>query len=278
MLASLVAAAAIVAMSPSQLDRALAEAHEMRDFAARVERISSLFVGVPYGQYPLGEGGEGPEPQPRWRVDQVDCQTFVETVLAMSNARSLDAAMEILDDIRYAGTPAKISFATRNHFTEAQWLPSNEAKGYLRQTTTAVDPHAAKTTLVLHREEWSKVPGLARLAKADIADGSFELRYLPLEEAKKVSRKITRGTILLIVRAADPQYVVRVSHMGLVVKGKSGKMVVRHASFGKEHEVIDVALPDFLDHLGEFKKWPVSGVALVQPLDASARVAHIAAR
>jgi hypothetical protein len=278
MLASLVAAAAIVAMSPSQLDRTIAEAHEMRDFAARVERISSLFVGVPYGQYPLGEGGEGPEPQPRWRVDQVDCQTFVETVLAMSNARSLDSAMEILDDIRYAGTPAKVSFAARNHFTEAQWLPSNEAKGYLRQRTTAVDPHAAKTTLVLHREEWSKVSGLARLGKADIPDGSFELRYLPLDEAKKLSRKIPRGTILLIVRAADPQYVVRVSHMGLVVKDSRGKMVVRHASFGKEHQVIDVAVPDFLDHLREFKKWPVDGVALIQPLDASARVARIAAR
>jgi hypothetical protein len=35
---------------------------------------------------------------------------------------------------------------------------------------------------------------------------------------------------------------------------------------------------DFLDHLREFKKWPVAGVALVQPLDASARVAKIAAR
>jgi len=278
MFAPLFAAAAIVAMSPAQLDRAIANAHEMRDFGARVERISSLFVGVPYGQYPLGEGGEGPEPQARWRVDQVDCQTFVETVLAMSNARSLDSAKDVLDDIRYAQTPAKVSFATRNHFTEAQWLPSNEKKGYLREVTTRVDPRAAKTTLVLHRDEWSKVPALTRLAEAWIPDGSFELRYLPLDEARKLSSRIGRGTILLVVRAPDPQYVVRVSHMGLVVKGGGGKMVVRHASFGKEHQVIDVPLPEFLDHLREFKKWPVVGVALVQPLDASARVARIAAR
>ena len=39
---------------------------------------------MPYGDYPLGEGS-GVEPQPRWRVDQVDCQTFVETVLAMAD-------------------------------------------------------------------------------------------------------------------------------------------------------------------------------------------------
>ena len=278
MLASLVATAAIVAMSPADLDRAIAQAHEQRDFAARVEQISSLFVGVPYRQYPLGEGGDGPEPQPRWRVDQVDCQTFVETVLAMSNARSVDSAKEILDDIRYAETPAKVSFSTRNHFTEAQWLPSNEKKGYLREITTKVDAKAAKTSLVLRREEWSKVPGLKRLAEARIPNGKFALRYVPLDQAKKLSSRMPRGTVLLIVRAADPQYVVRVSNMGLVVRDSSGQMVVRHASFGKEHQVIDVPVADFVDHLREFKKWPVVGVALVQPLDASARVAKIAAR
>jgi hypothetical protein len=171
-----------------------------------------------------------------------------------------------------------VSFSTRNHFTEAQWLPSNEKKGYLREITAKVDPRAARTTLVLHREEWSKVPGLKRLAEARIPDGKFPLRYVPLDQAKKLSPRIARGTILLIVRAADPQYVVRVSHMGLVVRDSSGAMVVRHASFGKEHQVIDVPVADFLDHLREFKKWPVAGVALVQPLDASARVAKIAAR
>jgi hypothetical protein len=276
MFAALVAAAAVVAMSPPQLDREIARAHSTPDMASRIERISALFVGVPYGEYPLGEGGEGPEPQARWRVDKVDCQTFVETVLAMSNAPSLDSAKKVLDDIRYAQTPPKVGFATRNHFTEAQWLPSNERKGYLRESTLRYDANAPETTLVLHREEWSKVPGLKRLAKAQVPDGSFELRYLSLPEAKKIAGRITSGTVMLIVRAADPKYVVRVSHMGLVVRDGHGKMVVRHASFGKEHEVIDVPVPAFVEHLEDFKKWPVVGVALVQPLDASARVAQIA--
>ena len=47
---------------------------------------------------------------------------------------------------------------------------------------------------------------------------------------------------------------------------------------GSKDQVIDVPVADFVDHLREFKKWPVVGVALVQPLDASARVAKIAAR
>jgi hypothetical protein len=277
MFASILAAAAIVSMSPSQLDREIAQAHQVQDFGARVEKISSLFVGVPYGQYPLGEGGEGPEPQARWRVDQVDCQTFVETVLAMSNARSLDSAKKILDDIRYAD-PNHISFASRNHFTEAQWLPENESKGYLRQITTDVDAKAPVADLELYRDQWTAVPGLKRLVPADIPEGKFDIRYVPLDDAKNLSSHFGRGTILLIVRAADPQYVVRVSHMGLVVRDSHGKMVVRHASFGKQHKVIDVPVADFLDNLREFKKWPVVGVALVQPLDASRRVAQLAAR
>jgi hypothetical protein len=136
-LALLLAAAPVLQMSEQQLDRAIADAHLVPAIGERVERLSALFVGVPYGDYPLGEGS-GVEPQPRWRVDKVDCQTFVETVLAMANAKSLDRARTILDDIRYAGDPPRVSFATRNHFTEAQWLPANAAKGYLREETRTI--------------------------------------------------------------------------------------------------------------------------------------------
>ena len=161
-LALLLATAPVLQMSEQQLDRAIADAHLVPAIGERVERLSALFVGVPYGDYPLGEGS-GVEPQPRWRVDKVDCQTFVETVLAMANAKSLDRARAVLDDIRYAGDPPKVSFSTRNHFTEAQWLPSNFTKGYLREETRTVEPRAASTALMLRRAQWEKVPGLRRL-------------------------------------------------------------------------------------------------------------------
>src|SRR5260370_11744397 len=71
-----------------------------------------------------------PEPWARWRTDKVDCQTYVETVLAMANARNLKEAKSVIDDIRY-GKPQP-TFEHRNHFTEAQWLPANTGKGYLK--------------------------------------------------------------------------------------------------------------------------------------------------
>src|SRR5712691_2588310 len=151
-----------------ELESAIEQAQRSPALEERMERISRLFLGTPYGQYPLGEGS-GVEPQPRWRADMVDCQTYVETVLAMANAKSLPEAKALLDDIRYAS--AKISFSSRNHFTEAQWLPSNEAKGYLREETTEIDRAAPSATLVLRREQWSKVRGLERLALAEVPEG-----------------------------------------------------------------------------------------------------------
>jgi Protein of unknown function (DUF1460) len=259
--------ALLVAAPPAGLERAIEESHRLPSFADRVELLSRLFLGTPYGQFPLGEG-EGIEPQPRWRADMVDCQTYVETVLALANSRSIDEAERVLDDIRYGST--EISFSTRNHFAEAQWLPANEAKGYLREETMQIDPGAPVATLVLRRANWSKVPGLERLKAADIPEGDFAIRYLPLAEARERASRFEPGSVLLIVRAPDPERVVRVSHMALVVKTARG-LVVRHASFGKERRVIEEPVLAFLDRQATYTKWPVIGIALASALDAHQR-------
>jgi Protein of unknown function (DUF1460) len=274
-LAVVLAATSVSQMSEQQLDRAIADAHLVPAMGERVERLSALFVGVPYGDLPLGEG-TGVEPQPRWRVDLVDCQTFVETVLAMANARSLRRARAVLDDIRYAGDPPQVSFATRNHFTEAQWLPSNVGKGYLREETVEVYAHAPSTSLTLHRAEWEKVPGLKRLLEAQVPEGEFRIHYLTLEMAKKRVGSFEPGSVLMVVRQHDPKRVVRVSHMGFVVR-KEGRLYVRHASSGDDHRVIDMPIDRFLEKQREYKKWPVQGVALAMPLDAQQRVSRLTA-
>ena len=273
-LAAIAVAALLAAPAPTdaELESAIAQAQRTPDFADRIEQISRLFLGTPYGSFPLGEG-EGVEPQPRWRADQVDCQTYVETVLALANARSLPEAKALLDDIRYRAPP--LNFTSRNHFTEAQWLPVNLAKGYLREETTRLDPHAPVFRLVLHRAQWSKVAGLARLVPAQIPEGAFAIHYLPLAEARRLAPRIAPGSVLLVVRAKDPQRVVRVSHMALVVQTPGGLMV-RHASFGAEKQVIEEKASDFLDRQASYQKWPVIGIALMQARDASARRGKVA--
>jgi hypothetical protein len=118
------------------------------------------------------------------------------------------------------------------------------------------------------------VPGLRRLAPAKVPQGEFPVDYLTLDQAKKRAASIEPGSVLLVVRQHDPKRVVRVSHMGFVVR-KEGALYVRHASFGEEHEVIDLEIGQFLDKQREYKKWPVQGIALFLPLDAQARVSHL---
>src|SRR5439155_6120145 len=266
LLAALLSSAPVLEMTDPQLDAKIAEAHRL-PFPERIDSLSRLFVGVPYTDLPLGDGEQGPEPGPLFRTDGVDCQTYVETVLAMANARNLDQAKAILDDIRYAD--GKPSFQSRNHFTEAQWLPANVRKGYLKDEVPALDRQAPAETLTLVKSEWTQVPALKRLTEANIPDGKYQVRYLPLEEARKRSKEIRPGTVLMVVREHDPNRVVRISHMGFVVRSDGG-LVVRHASTGKDRAVLDEPFDAFVQRQTEYKKWKVIGVALARPPKARA--------
>jgi hypothetical protein len=271
LLAALLSAAPVLSLTEAQLDAKISEARRL-PFSGRIDALSRLFLGVPYTDLPLGDGDSGPEPGPLFRTDGVDCQTYVETVLAMANARNLDQAKAILDDIRYAD--GKPSFQSRNHFTEAQWLPSNVRKGYLKDEVPALDRRAPAETLTLVKSEWTQVPALKRLTEANIPDGKYQVRFLPLEEARKRSKDIRPGTVLMVVREHDPNRIVRISHMGFVISSDGG-LVVRHASTGKDRAVLDEPFDAFVQRQTEYKKWKVIGVALARPLEARARVSHI---
>src|SRR3989442_5725200 len=271
LLAALVPAAPAASLTEAQLDARISEAHAM-PLSGRIDALSRLFLGVPYTDLPLGDGDSGPEPGPLFRTDGVDCQTYVETVLAMANASSLVQAKAILTDIRYAD--GKPSFQSRNHFTEAQWLPTNSRKGYLADAVPSLDKLAPTETLVLDKSQWTQVPGLKRLTASQGPDGKYPVRYLPLDRVEQRAQEIAPGTIVMVVREHDPNRVVRITHMGFVLKTDAG-LVVRHASTGTERAVIDEPLGAFVQRQREYKKWKVIGMALARPLDASQRAARI---
>src|SRR5258708_24150216 len=200
LVATLVATGPVSLMSEPQIDDKIAEAHKL-PFPQRIDELSKLFLGTPYGDLPLGDGS-GSEPWARWRTDKVDCQTYVETVLAMANARNLKEAKSVLDDIRY-GKPQP-TFENRNHFTEAQWLPANTGKGYLKDEVPIIDGRAPTETLTLSKAEWTKVKVLQRLVNADVPQGKVTVRYLPLHDPKKPAPPIHPPPILLVLPPPHP--------------------------------------------------------------------------
>src|SRR5678815_3653970 len=99
-----------------------------RSLDARLLGLSEQLLGTPYAHSPLGEG-EGQDPDPRLRLDRVDCLTFVETVMALALSSSVEDVVHVLDSIRYRSRP---DYSGRNHLMEAEWLPSNASKGMVR--------------------------------------------------------------------------------------------------------------------------------------------------
>ncbi len=234
---------------------------------------SERLLGARYLLSPLGEG-EGPDPDPRFRLDAFDCVTFVETAIALGNAASAAEAARLLDDVRYDGPP---DFAHRDHYVEAQWLPANLRKGWLAEATRAVaGPLAERAEKRLTPAGWKAAEKAGRVLP-DLPPerrpvGTYAFDLVPLARVPEIATRIPPGTVLLVVREDRPWRPYRVTHMGVVVAGPKGKRFLRHASDAPGSlRVRDERLDRFLARNARYGGWPVSGVSLYSIRDNAAR-------
>lgn len=231
-----------------------------RPMPERLLSISERFLKTPYVSSPLGEG-EGQDPDPRVRFDAVDCLTFVEETMAM--AMTLDEAklLPTLDDIRYE---KGVSFGARNHVMEAQWLPTNLKKGYLRDVTKEIGGAATKrVTKVLDDAAWaSKIGKQLSLMPEQQAHGEFSLDIVPAQAALEKLKKAPDGTLIVVVRGDRANSVTRITHVGFLLHTKKGPFM-RHASrtFGT---VVDEDLSSYLGRNLGYAKWTVEGFSLYE--------------
>jgi len=236
-----------------------------RPLSERLEAVSAKFVGTPYVVSPLGEG-QGRDPDPLVRYDAVDCLTFVEEAIALSLAQSPDAVVPLLTRIRYEGeTP---DFQTRNHVMEAQWVPSNLKKGFLKDITRSIGgPETVQVKKTLDEVAWKSKSGASLgLSVEHQRRGEYAWDLIPAGVAQEKLKAAPTGTLVVVVRADRPQMVTRISHVGFLVHKKGGSFL-RHASrsFGK---VVDEPLANYLGRNLGYAKWTVEGVSLysVQPV------------
>ncbi|MHB8419486.1 MAG: N-acetylmuramoyl-L-alanine amidase-like domain-containing protein [Myxococcales bacterium] len=236
---------------------------------ARTLAASSLMLETRYEEGPLGEG-QGKDPDPRLRFDAVDCQTFVEEALALGEASGPAELLATLDDIRYGTRPA---YEQRDHFMMSQWVPRNEAKGYLRDATRAV---AGPTAQLEHKRitprSWAIRRGAAKIdLPAELVPlGDWSLPVVPLTKLLDFAPAIPDGTIALVVRADRPSFPERVTHLGFLVHHQ-GVPYLRHAST-VFHRVVDEPLDHFVARNARYDWWPVAGMSLLAVRNAAARV------
>ncbi|AKU89995.1 N-acetylmuramoyl-L-alanine amidase-like domain-containing protein [Vulgatibacter incomptus] len=224
----------------------------------RTRAASEAFLGARYRRAPLGDGGSS---GPRLRWDAVDCLTFVETSLAVGEARSLDEVEPILDDIRYEGGKAP-SFESRLHLMEAQWIPDLIRKGYVEEATRRLGgDRVIEASVTYTAESWAKREDLKGQPWSPRLAGTHSIPVIPLDAAIELGPSLPEGLVLNVVRVPAAGKVSLITHTGLVVV-KDGKRFVRHAALA-EREVIDEPIERFLRRHAGMRSRRVLGVNLL---------------
>jgi hypothetical protein len=232
----------------------------------RLIAASELFAGRVYVLDPLGEGAGTPDPI--YRFDVFDCQTFVETVLALQKAKSFSDFLLRFAAMRYDS--GKILYEYRSHLVEAQWMPRNIASGVFSDITAEIGAGKEKKALFdVSDKGLAKVyePFLERLQSLWPV-GSYSISYLPLDWAIANIEKIPTNTIIQVVRLPKAGVPHTVTHQGIYLE-KDGKRFLRNASSSPRFQkVVDRDLTEYLEfnqqYFSKAGRWPVIGINILQ--------------
>jgi hypothetical protein len=226
---------------PSRLDRhaagrILENVRGTDDVSQRLDLISSEFLGCDYEE---GSLGGGPALKEEFRIDLAvfDCVTFIEVVLALALARTVEDFIDKTRRIRY--DRGRIDWFHRNHYM-IDWARNNEQSGFVRNVTSGHSTAEKTCTLSL-------IEGLeSRIAR---------FRYFPLEGLPACTEAMAEGDIILFVSTRED---LDVFHTGFVFKTGS-RLVLRHAT-RRAGSVIDQGLEEFVNQNQLF------GIVLLRPL------------
>lgn len=192
------------------------------DLPQRVLHLARKNLGQPYQIFLLGEFPlEEHDPDPLYNLRRSDCLTHVEHIYAAALADSFAEYVATLQRIRYR--EGRIGMLTRNHYTEADWNPSNS---YLFDDITTTLGHGqvhVPLTSTIRRAAFFKQFGLGQ----GIPIQPFRDAYIPKRCIPEVLPELRAADVVNIVRGnAKEQYV---GHVGLIVPGCDGAMNFLHS-------------------------------------------------
>lgn len=259
----------------------------------RLIAYSQFFLKKPYYLGPAGEGEEGDlDQKPLSNWEQFDCVTYVEAVLALSmvsqrHASSQSNLLQYYDNIKSIKYHSEdISFLTRNHFTELDWIPYLNKIDLLKDVTRTVYRNSPKHSKVIDKHKWFMEKTLQDLYLPDLNDEEKRLqlenfkekvlslnlrpkkatlRYVPLAAllSPQVQRRLPKISIFSLIRGTHPtipNIAVMVSHQGFLIKKNKEEIFIRHASTSTK-TVMDIPLNEYVANRLQ-DKWPSLGLNL----------------
>lgn len=219
-----------------KVEKWLKEAISLPQDSCRTLHFAKKMLGVPYVAGTL-DGND--EEQLVVHVDQLDCTTFVETVLALSiadkrAARSFDGFKKALTDVRYRDGILD-GYASRLHYF-SDWIRNNERMGFIKECTSETACSQPKelwlnfmTTHVNSYLPMKKDTSLVSvMVSIEKAWQGVEIFYIPKDKLQLSSDelKIKNGDILTITTNIKGLDVV---HVGFAF-WREGRLHLLHAS------------------------------------------------
>ena len=217
----------------------------------RTADIAMRFIGTTYVAHTL----EGEEEQLTVNLDELDCTTFVETVMALSltageHRTTWHDYIYNLARLRYRGGEVN-GYASRLHYI-SDWAIDNIHRGNFREVTSNF-PSAAYLvrTIDFMSANRDKYPALAddsqyeRMRSVEIGYRNHRFPYIKTSDlGKKATMAALRdGDIVALVTKMKN---LDVTHMGVIIK-KDGVPYLLHASSSLGKVVLTtVPLADFM--------------------------------
>ena len=193
------------------------------DFRDRIDFLAHKNLGQEYDIYLLGEFPfEVYDEQPVFCLEKSDCVVFSEHTYAMALSNDWKSFMAMLQRIRYKD--GVISYTTRNHYTEADWIVNNS--WLLKDITIDL---AKDDTKYVHST--IKKSNFFRRNGLDYAVPEIDLNwnYIPAKYIESVIGELKTGDFVNVVRGSSPENVY-VGHVGLISVDHDGTVYFIHST------------------------------------------------
>ncbi len=227
-----------------RVEQLLLKTRDEQSVGTRIDALSRNFLGHSYQPNPLIGSADTAEVFTA-SLDGFDCVTYIETILALARASTVEDFIEWLRKIRYER--GRIQWEQRNHYM-TQWIRNNVRQGIIKRVSATGVP-------ILRRERVLNV--VPRLAAKRTRVKCVTKRAVP-----RLSAYLRTGDLIFFVSTRKN---LDIFHAGIIVRAGK-RFLMRHAS-RSQGSVVEQELTEFL------KANRMAGVIVVRPLGTARRIA-----
>ncbi len=216
-----------------------------------VEQVGLSFIGTDYQAHTL-EATDMESLIVNLKV--LDCYTFVEATVALArciknNDTSFNAFLKEIENLRYRNGIIK-GYSSRLHYF-SDWIYEMQRRGIGVDVTEEIGgiPYNKKINFMsTHTKSYKQLAGNKKLTDSiAVIENEISLReyfYIPQNMIEQIEDKIKSGDIIGITTNIPG---LDISHTGIALKGKDGRIYLLHApDVGKKVEISKLPLAEYI--------------------------------